>query len=91
MTEIPFLDPRVFDPEAVDPETAKFNKKIIKGHRRKFARRGSQGRVGWAQSSVLMKLKIEWFEAGIVMSLFESLSLTRSRVFISIFMEVVLC
>jgi acetyl esterase/lipase len=28
MTEIPFLDPRVFDPEAVDPETAKFNKTI---------------------------------------------------------------
>ena len=28
MSEIPFLDTRVFDPEAVDPETAKFNKKI---------------------------------------------------------------
>jgi acetyl esterase/lipase len=28
MTDIPFLDPQVFDPEAVDPETAKFNKKI---------------------------------------------------------------
>jgi acetyl esterase/lipase len=28
MTDIPFLDPRVFDPEAVHSETAKFNKKI---------------------------------------------------------------
>jgi acetyl esterase len=28
MTDIPFLDPKVFDPEAVDPETAEFNKMI---------------------------------------------------------------
>ena len=28
MTDVNFVDSRVFDPEAVDPETEKFNKKI---------------------------------------------------------------